>query len=145
MSVTNFRQLIYAAVAVCMLAATSLGACGKAGEDNPISPGASKGDRATKAADRLWYESCQACHGPNGRGDGEGARNLHPAPRAMDDSTWQTKITDAQIRRVIIKGGAAVGLSKSMPPTPSLATDRPALDALVKKIRGLNRDTKGTK
>ncbi len=88
-----------------------------------------------KRADKVWFDSCQSCHGAKGLGNGAAARNLNPKPRSLDDPAWQKRTTDDQIRRVITKGGAAVGLSPSMPATPTLIVDKPALKALVTKIR----------
>ena len=126
---------------LCLLAvfSVSMGACGKSEAEATKSVAIHSGDAATRRAERIWVDNCQACHGEKGQGDGAAAANLNPRPRRMSDPQWQKQTTDAQLRRVIVRGGAAVGLSKSMPATPTLASDRAALDVLVKKIRAFRR------
>jgi mono/diheme cytochrome c family protein len=59
---------------------------------------------------------CQTCHGETGGGDGFNAFNLDPHPRDLSDPAFQKKKTDAELKDVIQRGGAGVGLSSLMPP-----------------------------
>jgi len=86
-------------------------------------------------ARKLFTTKCVVCHGDHGAGDGPGAAALNPKPRAFADPTWQASITDEQIKKTIVEGGAAVGKSAAMSANPELA-DRPEeLTALLKIVR----------
>jgi len=88
-----------------------------------------------KAARGAWAARCAACHGPKGLGDGPAARMIRPAPRSLADPAWQASVTDELLRDIIVRGGAAVGRSPSMPPSPDLAGQPQILDGLVGLIR----------
>lgn len=51
----------------------------------------------------IFRESCQHCHGPNGRGDGQMAEYLTPPPADLSSSATQAR-TDDELRKVIIEG-----------------------------------------
>lgn len=61
---------------------------------------------------RLFAHYCSTCHGDEGRGDGQNASNLNPAPPDLTE----TRHDAALIRRVIAEGSAAVGRSPLSPP-----------------------------
>ncbi len=82
----------------------------------------------------LFKTRCAPCHGEMGKGDGPGAAALNPKPRNYTDVAWQGKVTDEDIKKTILYGGAAVGKSPAMPANPDLE-DKPELDELVKKVR----------
>jgi mono/diheme cytochrome c family protein len=82
----------------------------------------------------LFKTRCAPCHGEKGHGDGPGAAALNPKPRNYTDVAWQDKVSDEDIKKTILYGGAAVGKSAAMPANPDLE-DKPELDALVKKVR----------
>ena len=86
-------------------------------------------------ARKLFSSKCVVCHGDHGAGDGPGAAALTPKPRAFADPTWQASVTDAQIKKTILEGGAAVGKSAAMSSNPELADKPDQLTALVKIIR----------
>ncbi len=127
------------------LLALGLTACGKNNEPPPPTsgiPGAQpesgprhKRSGADIAAD-LFSSSCALCHGVSGHGDGQMAANLDPKPRNYSDAAWQATVTDDDLKKIILEGGAAVGKSKMMPGQPSLAKEPEVLDGLVKIIRG---------
>lgn len=73
---------------------------------------ASAGDAA--AGEAKFKQLCAACHGPSGRGDGPAAAGLKPKPRDFADPEWQAKVDDDYLRKVISKGGPAVGLAPLM-------------------------------
>jgi mono/diheme cytochrome c family protein len=84
------------------------------------------GDAAAGKAS--FVANCAACHGESGKGDGPVGKALTPPPRNF--STRQFKFdtdgdgktgTDADLRNVIQKGGAAFGGSPLMAPWPALS------------------------
>jgi mono/diheme cytochrome c family protein len=91
------------------------------------------------AANELFSARCALCHGPDGRGDGPGSAALNPKPRNYHDKAWQASVTDAQIQKTILEGGAAVGKSPVMPAHPDLASNPQLLAALIAKIRSLGK------
>ena len=69
------------------------------------------------------------------RGVGAAGASLDPRPRNFTDRAWQGKVKDDHLMKVIVEGGAAVGLNANMAPNPELK-DKPAVVAeLVKKVR----------
>lgn len=86
-------------------------------------------------ARKLFSTKCVVCHGNHGAGDGPGAAALNPKPRAFGDATWQASVTDEQIKKTIVEGGAAVGKSAAMSANPELADKPEELTALVKIVR----------
>jgi hypothetical protein len=64
------------------------------------------------------------------------AAQLNPKPRNYTDPNWQASITDDEIKKIIVVGGAGVGKSNSMPPNEGLKGNTAVLDGLVKIIRG---------
>lgn len=88
-------------------------------------------------AAQIFNGRCAVCHGATGAGDGPGAAALTPRPRNFRDAAWQSAATDAQIELVIRQGGAAVGKSAAMPPSPDL-NDKPAVVAALRaRIRAM--------
>jgi mono/diheme cytochrome c family protein len=67
-----------------------------------------------EAGKAKFQQFCATCHGPTGHGDGPAAAALKPTPRALDDAEWQKSVDDDYIKKVIVEGGAAVGLSPMM-------------------------------
>lgn len=86
-------------------------------------------------ARKLFNTKCVVCHGDHGAGDGPGAAALNPKPRAFGDPMWQANVTDDQIKKTIVGGGAAVGKSAAMSANPELADKADELTALVKIVR----------
>jgi mono/diheme cytochrome c family protein len=87
-------------------------------------------------ADLIFSTRCATCHGQDGKGDGPAAQALNPKPRNYSDPEWQKSVTDAQIKKTIVEGGAAVGKSPLMAPNADLADKPVVLDELVKIVRG---------
>ena len=77
---------------------------------------------------------CSACHGAEGNADSPAVASMNPKPRNFHDKTWQAKVDDAHIAKVIKEGGAANGLSGTMPPWGAVISDED-VKALVAKIR----------
>ena len=59
-----------------------------------------------------------------------------PKPRSFADVAWQASVTDDQIKKAIVFGGAAVGKSPMMPAQPQLKGNDAMLDGLVQIVRG---------
>jgi mono/diheme cytochrome c family protein len=90
-------------------------------------------------AEEFFTQRCVTCHGADGTGSGPAAANLNPKPRNYTDSAWQASVKDDDLRKVIVKGGAAVGKSALMPPNPDLEAKPAVVDGLVAKIRSFKR------
>jgi mono/diheme cytochrome c family protein len=74
------------------------------------------------AAGRMTYGArCQMCHGPDGNADTPIGRAMKPPPRRFSDSAWQAKVSDSDIAKVILEGGAAMKKSPAMPAFKDLA------------------------
>ena len=80
--------------------------------------GAAAGSAETKgdaAKGKVSFENtCVACHGPQGKGDGVAAAALNPKPKDLSDAKLLSTQTDDFIYKVISEGGASVGLSPMM-------------------------------
>jgi cytochrome c len=99
-----------------------------------------KGDGdAVAEANKVWNERCVTCHGADGSGTGPGAAALAVKPRSFRDPAWQASVDDNRIRKVIVEGGASVGLNEAMAPNPDLKDKQAVVDELVKKIRKLTQ------
>ncbi len=92
---------------------------------------------AVAEAQRVWDTKCSTCHGKEGNGDGEAGKVLQPSPRNFHSSTWQPD--DARIRKVIVEGGAAVGLSANMAPNPELKDKPEVVEELLKKVKSFRQ------
>jgi len=90
---------------------------------------------ATETAADVFKNRCAPCHGANGLGDGPAAAALNPKPRNYADAAWQQSVTDEQLKKTILYGGAAVGKSAAMPSQPDLESRTAVLDGLIKLIR----------
>ncbi|MGK0362823.1 MAG: cytochrome c5 [Bradymonadia bacterium] len=86
---------------------------------------------------KLYDRRCRMCHGTRGQGNGPAAGTLQPRPRSFVDAKWQASVDDAHLRRVILQGGAAVGLSAQMPPNADLAKKPAVVTALIAHLRVL--------
>ena len=94
---------------------------------------------AAQEAQTTFKTVCAVCHGESGMGNGVGAANLDPKPRNYTDAAWQKSVTDAQIRQIIVYGGAAVGKSAVMPAQPQLAQKPEVVDELVRIVRSFGK------
>lgn len=115
------------------LGASAIMACGGKGEEAaPKKAVYLKGEAASK-----WDNLCVSCHGKKGAGDGVASASLKVKPRSFSDAAWQAKVTDEHLTRVIVEGGAAVGMSELMPASPDLADKPEVVKQLIAKIRSL--------
>jgi cytochrome c553 len=102
------------------------------GSDTGSAP---SGPSPTEEARQIFKTVCATCHGEDGMGNGPGAAALNPKPRNYTDKAWQASVTDDQIKKTILMGGAAVGKSPAMPAQPQLKEKPEVVDALVRIIR----------
>ncbi len=102
-------------------------------EAAPSEPVAAK-DPAVEAQE-IFQARCVTCHGATGKGDGPGSAALDPKPRNYTSAEWQKSVTDEHLAKIIVEGGATVGLSPLMPPNPDLADKPEVVSALVAVIR----------
>lgn len=138
-----FRHVFSGFVSASLL----LGACGKtpAPEATPAAntpevpaPPPPPPDPAAQAR-TIFNTKCVVCHGDRGAGDGPGGAALNPKPRAFGDATWQASVTDDQIKKTIVEGGASVGKSAAMAANPELKDSPEELTALVKIVRDFKK------
>ena len=87
-------------------------------------------------AENIFATRCATCHGADGKGTGPAAAALNPKPRDYTDQAWQKSVTDDQIKKTIIEGGASVGKSPLMVPNPDLANQPAVVEGLVHIVRG---------
>lgn len=80
---------------------------------------------------------CAQCHGLEGNGDGPNVTEDFPVtPRKFNDAAEMSKLSDADIRNVILDGGPAVSKSEMMPPWSETLADA-EVDALIIYLREL--------
>ena len=131
-----------------LLATLLLAACGKNDKPPPPSsgsPGAKpeSGPREPAVpqseAQRTFMTICATCHGADGSGNGPAAESLNPKPRNYTDPEWQASVTDADLKKIILEGGQAVGKSPMMPAQVQLKDKPDVVNELVMIIRGFAR------
>ncbi len=86
-----------------------------------------------------WYaQTCVACHGAAGKGDGPAAAALTPKPASFADAAFWTARTDDVVKKAIKEGGPAVGKSPIMAPLGAGLTDAQltAVVAYLKTFKG---------
>ncbi len=121
-------------------------ACGKKSEAPAPTPSSSPSETASASATSSVEEAkttfntiCATCHGQSGQGDGPGAASLNPKPRNYTDKAWQASVTDDQIAKTILLGGAGVGKSPIMPAQPQLREKPEVVAELVRIVRGFGK------
>ena len=78
----------------------------------------------------LYVAKCQACHGPEGKGDGPAARALPKPPRDFTAEAFWKGQTDAKLRATISQGKPGSAM-RGFSMTPE------QLDALVAYLNSL--------
>ena len=94
------------------------------------------GDAAKGKA--IFEQRCSSCHGATGLGDGPAGINLPPTmkPRNLQSEPLKIAGDDAKFKELIVKGGAAFGLSPLMAPQSGLSdADLSDLLAYVRSLR----------
>ena len=118
-----------------------LASCGGGGESggSGSSVASSSGGPAANSpmdqAKHFYKSACATCHAASGKGDSPAAKALDPQPRDYTSAEWQASVTDDHIRKVILKGGASVGLSPTMPGNAALEDKPEVLAAMVQLVR----------
>lgn len=80
---------------------------------------------------------CAQCHGMSGKGDGPNVTKDFPvSPRNFTNAGEMNKLSDADMKNVILDGGPAASKSPMMPPWSKTLTGA-EVDALVKHLREL--------
>ena len=77
-----------------------------------ISSAEDKGDAAK--GKETFNNTCVACHGAEGKGDGVAAAALDPKPRDLSNGEYVSTLSNEHLYKVINEGGASVGLSPLM-------------------------------
>lgn len=91
-----------------------------------------------KAGQAKYNMLCASCHGATGKGDGPAGIGLSPKPRNFQDAALMSKKTDADLKKVIQKGGMSAGLSPLMPAWGS-ALNEQEVNNIVAFIRSLGK------
>ncbi len=78
-------------------------------------PTDSKAEGDAAKGGEVYKTYCATCHGNSGKGDGIAAAALDPKPRDLSNADYVSGLTDAHIKKVVTEGGAAVGMSATMP------------------------------
>jgi len=120
-----------------------LAACGRSNEQADkaaaATPAVKISPEVRQEAQQTFLNRCSVCHGKEGRGDGPGSAGLTPSPRNYHDQAWQASVTDEQIEKTIVYGGAAVGKSPAMVANPDLANRPELVAALREVVRGFGK------
>ena len=94
--------------------------------------------KAMKLARAIYFERCASCHGNKGDGAGPGAFAIRPRPRNYTDAEWQKSVTDEELAKAIVRGGAAVGKSFMMPASYDLKSRPDVVNGLIVMIRSFS-------
>ena len=91
-----------------------------------------------KHGSRIYNQYCIACHGAEGKGNGDRAKNeqLDPRPRVHANGDYMNMIPDMRFFRVIKYGGKAMNFSHIMPQWQHILSDEDIIDVLA-HIRSL--------
>jgi|GEM_PF-6389710 mono/diheme cytochrome c family protein len=100
---------------VCVEAYSAADQCHGNGVDSSEPDSADIENKAQAAKDADVFDGyCATCHGTAGDGNGPAAYSIDPKPADFQDPTFWENRTEADIRRVIVEGGSAVGKSPLM-------------------------------
>ncbi len=87
--------------------------------------------------EQLFKFYCAQCHGLEGKGNGPNVGKEFPVdPRNFTEPDEMEKLSDADIKNVILDGGPSMSKSPMMPPWGKTLTEE-EVDALVKHLRKL--------
>ena len=121
------RKTVWVGLIVLVIASVLLAACGGGGSSegsgvqrqNPpadyagmTNPFAGNADAAAQGQ-AAYASNCASCHGDSANGEGPAAASLTPKPANLQQTAKETEPNYQHW--VIAKGGAAAGLSSSMP------------------------------
>ncbi len=87
--------------------------------------------------EKVFKFYCAQCHGLTGKGDGPNVTKDFPvSPRNFTNAKEMDKLSDADLKNVILDGGPSVSKSPMMPPWSKTLTAE-QVDGLVKHLRGI--------
>ena len=87
--------------------------------------------------EKVFKFYCAQCHGLEGKGDGPNAtEDLKVSPRNFTNAKEMEKLSDADLKNVILDGGPALSKSPIMPPWSETLSEE-EVDALVGHLRKL--------
>jgi mono/diheme cytochrome c family protein len=87
--------------------------------------------------EKVFKFYCAQCHGLAGKGDGPNVTKDFPvSPRNFTNATEMDKLSDADLKNVIMDGGPSVSKSPMMPPWGKTLTPE-QVDGLIKHLRAL--------
>lgn len=95
--------------------------------------GGAEGRVNPEAGKKIYLESCQNCHGPTGKGDGDMAAYLTPPPANLTARATQEK-TDVQLRKIILEGRPGTAMTGY-----EGAFEEPQVSDLIAYIRSLKQ------
>jgi mono/diheme cytochrome c family protein len=85
----------------------------------------------------LYSFYCAQCHGDTGKGDGANVtKDMPVTPRNFSNAAEMNKLSDTDLRNVIMDGGPALSKSALMPPWSQTLTEG-EVGELIKHIRGI--------
>ena len=97
----------------------------------------SMGAAQAAETEKVFKFYCAQCHGLTGKGDGPNVTKDFPvSPRNFTEAKEMDKLTDADLKNVILDGGPSVSKSPMMPPWSKTLTVE-QVDGLVKHLRGI--------
>ena len=92
---------------------------------------------AAAEVEQVFRFYCAQCHGLGGKGDGPNVSADFPvSPRNFTSAEEMNKLTDADLKNVIMDGGPSVSKSPMMPPWGKTLTEAD-VDALIQHLRQL--------
>ena len=87
--------------------------------------------------EKVFKFYCAQCHGLEGKGDGPNVtKDLQVSPRNFTNAKEMEKLSDADIKNVIMDGGPALSKSAIMPPWSETLSEE-EVDALIGHLRKL--------
>ncbi len=86
---------------------------------------------------KVFQFYCAQCHGLAGKGDGPNVTKDFPvSPRNFTNTKEMDKLSNADLKNVIMDGGPSVSKSPMMPPWSKTLTNT-EIDGLIKHLRAL--------
>ena len=87
--------------------------------------------------EKVFKFYCAQCHGLGGKGDGPNVtKDLPVSPRNFTNAKEMEKLSDADMKNVIMDGGPALSKSSMMPPWSKTLSEE-EVDALIQHLRQL--------
>lgn len=98
---------------------------------------AAAGPVLAEDSEKTFRFFCAQCHGLTGKGDGPNVTKDFPvSPRNFTDAAEMNKLSNADLKNVILDGGPSAGKSAMMPPWGKTLTEA-EVDGLIGYLRAL--------